>query len=228
MLKQAVSLAPHDQNAVALFARICHFLGYYVEEDPAMKDALFQEGADATWTWITSSKNYMTVFDSTQGDSIVKSFAGLSALPENSVPVMYWYCANKGRFLANKKVIERLQYRETLEVLMHKIIASNSDYFFGGPNRFFGAFYARLPGVDLSFATDYFNKSIATEPNYFETYLLRARYLHTKSGDRESFEKDLQFVIDADPALLPDAMPENLLSQERAEELLTHTNMLFE
>ncbi len=228
MLKRAVSLTPHNQELVAFFARVCHFLGYYVEKDPAIKEALYLEGAETTWNCITSIKTYTEVYDTTQGDSLAKSRAALSALPDDSVPVMYWHCANKGRFLANKKVIERLKYRETLETLTHKILAADSDYFFGGPNRFFGAFFARLPGVDLSIASDYFDKSIENSPQYLGTYLLRARYLHTKSGDRASFEKDLQFVLDADPTVLPDVMPENLLAQESAEELLTHTSMLFE
>ena len=228
MLKRAVSLTPHNQELAAFFARVCHFLGYYVEKDPAVKESLYSEGAEAAWTCLTAIKGYSEVFDSTQGDSLAKSRAALSALPDDSVPVMYSYCANKGRVLANKKVIERLKYRETLEALMHKILAANSDYFFGGPNRFFGAFYARLPGVDLSIASDYFIKSIENSPNYLGTYILRARYLHTKSGDRASFEKDLQYVLDADPTVLPDVMPENLLAQERAEELLTHSDMLFE
>lgn len=228
MLKRAVSLTPQDQDLAAFFARVCHFLGYYVEMDTDVKEALFQEGSNAAWNCITSFPEYVEMFDSTEGDSSAKSLAAISALPDEAVPVMYWHCANKGRYLANKKVIERLKHREALETMMHKILADNSDYFFGGPNRFFGAFYARLPGVDLSIAEDYFNKSIENSPEYLGTYILRARYLHTKAGDRNAFEKDLQFVLDADPTVLPDVMPENLLAQERAEELLTHTNMLFE
>jgi len=228
MLKRAVSLTPQDQELAALYARVCHFLGYYVEQDQSVKEALFLEGSEATWNCISSLPEFVDMFDSTQGDSAAKSLAAISALPDKSVPVMYWHCANKGRFLANKKVMERLKYREMLETMMHKILAENSDYYFGGPNRFFGAFYARLPGVDLSIAADYFNKSIENSPDYLGTYILRARYLHTKAGDRTAFEEDLKLVLDADPTVLPDVMPENLLAQERAEELLTHINMLFE
>ncbi|MDP6533233.1 MAG: TRAP transporter TatT component family protein [Candidatus Marinimicrobia bacterium] len=228
MLKRAVSLTPHDQQLVALFARVCHFLAYYVEKDSETKEILYLEGADAAWECIVALPEYEQIFNSAQGDSAAKSLASLSVLTGNSIPLMYWYCANKGRYLAHKKVVERLHYRETLETMMHKIMSENSDYYFGGPSRFFGAFYARLPGVDLSIAADYFNKSIENSPDYFGTYILRARYLHTKAGDRTAFEKDLQFVLDADPTVLPDVMPENLMAQERAEELLTHINMLFE
>ena len=49
-----------------------------------------------------------------------------------------------------------------------------------------------------------------------------------KAGDREKFKADLEYVINADPALLPDAMPENLFEQKFAEKLLANEDMLFE
>jgi hypothetical protein len=47
-------------------------------------------------------------------------------------------------------------------------------------------------------------------------------------GNRDLFEEDLNYVINADPSALPDAMPENLYEQEKARELLKHTSILFE
>jgi hypothetical protein len=58
--------------------------------------------------------------------------------------------------------------------------------------------------------------------------VIRAQYLHTKSGNRELFVKDLQFVLQSDPTLLPDVSPENLNEQEKAKTLLAMESSLFE
>jgi len=57
---------------------------------------------------------------------------------------------------------------------------------------------------------------------------MRAQYFHTKSGNREKFVQDLQFVLQADPTLLPEVSPENLLEQEKARRLLANESALFE
>ena len=89
-------------------------------------------------------------------------------------------------------------------------------------------FYSRLPGVPLERARLNFDQSLLDNPNFFGTRFLRARYYHTKLGNRELFEEDLQFIINGDPSLLPDAMPENLFEQEKAEQLLRDAIILFE
>ena len=73
-----------------------------------------------------------------------------------------------------------------------------------------------------------FDQSLLDNPNFFGTKVLRARYYHTKLGNRELFEEDLKTIIDSDPSLLPDAMPENLFEQEKAKELLNNVTILFE
>ena len=57
---------------------------------------------------------------------------------------------------------------------------------------------------------------------------MRAQYFHTKSGDREKFVQNLQFVLQADPTLIPEVSPENLLEQEKARRLLAKESALFE
>ena len=82
--------------------------------------------------------------------------------------------------------------------------------------------------MELSHSKNNFEKSIAGSPNYLGTYVIRAQYFHTKSGNREKFVQDLQFVLQADPTLLPEVSPENLLEQEKARKLLAKESALFE
>ena len=49
-----------------------------------------------------------------------------------------------------------------------------------------------------------------------------------KKGDKDSFIKDLQYVLNSDPTKLPEASPENLFEQEIAKDLLKKKDSLFE
>jgi hypothetical protein len=57
---------------------------------------------------------------------------------------------------------------------------------------------------------------------------LLAQYYYTKAEDREHFHRELQEVLSADPAQIPEIMPENLFEQEIAQQLLEQESFLFE
>lgn len=107
-------------------------------------------------------------------------------------------------------------------------MALQPDFFYHGANRIFGGIYARLPGVELKNSIINFDRSLKGSPNYIGTYVIRARYLHTKTGNLEAFMDDLQLVLNADPTILPQVSPENLLEQEKARNLLKQASSLFE
>ena len=47
----------------------------------------------------------------------------LSEAPKSVILGIYWWAVNLGWFLNKEPVLERLKYRELLEVLMHRIIS---------------------------------------------------------------------------------------------------------
>ena len=219
---------PDDQTVVALYARACHFIGYYIEDDPARSDSLFVEGMNTAWEFIISTDAYQEGVALSEGDSNAKKIAGLENASQDMVPVLYWWVSNYSRYLLTKPVMERLQQRDIIETVLHRILALQPDFFYHGANRIFGGIYARLPGVDLNHSVTNFDKSIQGSPNYMGTYVIRAKYLYTKSGNREAFVNDLQKVLNADPTILPEVSPENLFEQEKARSLLAEVSSLFE
>ena len=121
-----------------------------------------------------------------------------------------------------------MENREIIETVLHQVLSIDPEYNFHGANRIFGAFYAKLPGVSLEQSKNNFDKSISSEPNFMTSYTSRAQYLYTKNGDKDSFVKDLQYVLNADPTKIPEASPENLFEQELAKILLLKKESLFE
>ena len=227
-LSKANALNPDDQTVAELYARACHFIGYYIEDDPTRSDSLFIEGMDTAWEFIISTDAYQEGVAFSEGDSNAKKIAGLENTSQDMVPMLYWWVSNYSKYLLTKPVMERLQQRDIIETVLHRILALQPDFFYHGANRIFGGIYARLPGVDLNHSVTNFDKSIQGSPNYMGTYVIRAKYLYTKSGNREAFVNDLQNVLNADPTILPEVSPENLFEQEKARSLLAEVSSLFE
>ena len=227
-LSKANNINPDNKEIVELYARACHFVGHYIESNPNKSDSLFTEGMNTTWNFIISTNEFQEGAALFEGDSTRKNIAGITNLSEKMVPILYWWVSNYSRFLAKKPVMDRLESRDVVETALHRILSLEPDFFYHGANRLFGGIYARLPGVELSLSMNNFDEAVLGSPNYLGTYVIRAEYLHTKSGNREAFIKDLQMVLNADPTLLPNISPENLFEQEKAKKLLLKESKLFE
>jgi len=221
---KAYHARPLDPEMTALYSRSCHFLGYYVEEDPIKKSILFLEGKQVAWDILENAADFKSALEKSRIDTL----SGLENLTIEYVPLLYWYASNFSRYLAERPVIERLNNRDLIETSLHRIQTLDPNYFYGGPNRLFGGIFARLPGIDLELSYRQFELSLKYSPDYLGTYVLRAKYLHTKAGNREKFIEDLKHVIDADPTGIPEVMPENLMEQEIARLLLAQEFILFE
>ncbi|MGY8781501.1 MAG: TRAP transporter TatT component family protein [Fidelibacterota bacterium] len=227
-LSKAYNIDPNNGDVSALYSRACHFTGHYIENDQSKSDSLFLEGMDSAWDFILATNAYQEGYALSEGDSTTRMISGIENTPIEMIPHLYWWVANYSRYLLTKPVMERLAQRDVIETALHRILAVNPNFFYHGAHRIFGGIYARLPGVTLSHSENNFEKSIAGSPNYLGTYVVRARYLHTKSGDREQFVKDLQFVLNTDPTITPEVSPENLIEQSKAKELLKKESSLFE
>ena len=228
-LSKAVELDSNNSETVALFSRSCYFNGRYLNyNNQELADSLFTEGFEASWNFISSDKEYQKGFKSIEGDSIAKKIAGLERLSEKTLPVAYWWAENFTSYLLTKPVLKRLENREVIETVLHQILSIDPEYNYHGANRIFGSFYAKLPGVSLDQSKNNFEKSILGESNFMTSYTMRAQHFYTKSGDRSSFVKDLQFVLNAVPTIIPEASPENLYEQELAKILLLKEKSLFE
>ena len=226
--EKAFELNPQNFELTVSLSRAYYFQGYYIEIDPAKRDTLYLKGASAALTGFQNTAFFQSFADTASIDNLKLQITAIRKAPVETIPALYWWAANFGRYLTTKPVLKRIESREIIETAMHRIATLDEDYYYGGPTRFFGTFYSRLPGVPLDRAKSNFDQSLADSPDYLGTRVLRARYYHTKLGNQDLFEEDLNYVINADPSILPDAMPENLFEQEKAKELLKHTSILFE
>ena len=200
----------------------------FLEYDKIKKDSLFLKGAEVAKYSILNDSLFKTNFNETIGDDDFKMLSALSVAPKELVPGMYWWATNKLWYLNNKPAIERINHRELLEVIMHRIIALEPDYLYGGPYRFFGIFYSRIPGVEITQSKRYFEKAISSYPNYFGNKVQMSEFYHQKAENKNLFQNQLNSIINIEPTIDPEIIPENVFYQKRAVLLLDQKETLFE
>lgn len=155
----------------------------------------------------------------------------VSALQANAVPALYWRAAALGRWAQRQGFATVLSHKDEIRAVMTRCLELDRYYFFAGPDRYFGAFFAIAPsyaGGDLDRSRQHFDESLRRFPNYFGTRVLYAENYAVKAQNRQLFEEQLRMVIDGDPESIPEAAPENRIEQRKARDLLQRMDELFE
>jgi len=212
-----------------LYIKCLFFQGMFLEEDNDKKDSLFLKGSEVAKNSVLMNDIFTElVQNSLIGDSTFKILTALSEAPKELVPSMYWWATNKLWYLNTKPAIERIYQRELLEVIMHRVISLEPNYDYGGAYRFFGVFYSRIPGVELSQSKTYFEKAISSNEAYFGNQVQMSEFYYQKSEDKTSFIEQLEYVKSLDASISNSNMAENLYYQKRANKLLLQQDTLFE
>jgi len=149
---------------------------------------------------------------------------------KESVPAMYWYATNLGKWALAKGLLTALKYKDDIFAMMTKVAALDSNYFYGASDRYFGAYYTKIPfpGGDLELSKKHFEAAKAINNNYFATHTLMADLWASKSGDRETFETALKFVLDTPSNVIPELIPEQEVEKKKAAILMEDIDVLFE
>ncbi len=228
ILGLANDVEKNNKDISNIYSQSLFFQGMFLEHDKIKKDSLFLKGAEVAKHSILNDRIFKSTFNETIGDDDFKMLSALSVAPKELVPTMYWWATNKLWYLNNKPAIERINHRELLEVIMHRIISLEPNYLYGGPYRFFGIFYSRIPGVEISQSKSYFEKAISAYPDYFGNKVQMSEFYHQKAENKNSFQNQLNSIISKEPTIDPDIIPENVFYQKRAILLLDQKETLFE
>lgn len=154
----------------------------------------------------------------------------ISVLDTSAVPALYWYSSNLGRWATLESFATLLSYKDQVREIMEFCLNHQPTYWYWGPDRYFGVFYARAPGFaggDMQKSAKHFNISIDQEPNYFGTRVLMAEEWAIKQDNRPLFEELLNYVINGDPNVIPAIEPENSCEQRKAKKLMSEEDEYF-
>lgn len=149
----------------------------------------------------------------------------------DDMPCMYWIASAIGKWGKIQGIAKTLGNLPTVKAYVARVEELNPSYFYYGPARYWGTYYAVVPsfaGQDLELSAEYFEKSIAGSPDYLATRGLRAENLAVKLQDVGMFMDDIAFMLDYDVTTIPELMPENTLEKLKAQQLLDRRNELFD
>lgn len=225
--EQAVKLKPDDHATYAKLARGTYLLAdgflWFKKED----------GDSHEETYLTTHENGVAFAEQglralssefealRQKDEKVED--AVKVLGKAAVPLMYWYATNLGKWANTKGLTTKLKHKDRIFSLVKRVLDLDPDFFFGAPDRYFGAYYAVAPGFaggDMGKSKEHFQKSLAKAPTYLGTHVLLADLWAAKEQDRELFDKELKFVLDAPVDSIPELIPEQTIEKRKAEKLL--------
>ncbi|HWB78002.1 MAG TPA: TRAP transporter TatT component family protein [Nannocystaceae bacterium] len=151
-------------------------------------------------------------------------------VPKEGVPAMYWYASSLGKWAKRKGFAVLLGQKDNVKATMDRVLQLDPNFYYGGPHRYFGAYYAVAPafaGGDLGKSKVHFNKSLEIEPKYVGTKILWAQELAVKEQDEATFDRLLKEVLDTPDDVIADVMPETIVEKQKARELMEEKDELF-
>jgi hypothetical protein len=152
------------------------------------------------------------------------------AFKSEDVPCLYWTSSALGKWAKASGLTTTLKHLPAVKAYMTRVGELDAGYYFNGPDRYWGAYYAAIPsfaGQDLNKSKEYFDKAIAAHPTFLGTHVLLAAEWAVKTQNKAVFEEKLNWVLAQDPGAIPEVKPEAEAEQRKARALLAQKGDFF-
>jgi tetratricopeptide (TPR) repeat protein len=216
--EEAYNTNPTDRETVGRLTRGWYFLGDAHMSEKEAKNEAFNTAVSWGKRCLAINQDFQT-----QVEGGAKAVDSVGTLTSDDVPCMYWTSSALGKWAKLNGILTSLKHIDTVIAYMTRIGDLQPDYFYHGPDRYWGAYWSLIPsfkGRDLDKSKSHYDKSIEGSPQYLGTQVLVADTWAVNSQDKETYLRMLQAVIDADPGDDPNIGPENRAEQAKAKRLL--------
>ncbi len=149
---------------------------------------------------------------------------------KDGVPAMYWYASSLGKWAKKKGFAVLLGQKDNVKATMDRCLELDPTFYYGGPHRYFGAYYAIAPafaGGDLEKSKVHFKKSLEISPEFVGTKVLWAAELAVKTQDEETFDKLIAEIEASKEDVIPEITPEMRVEKQKGAELKAERDDLF-
>ena len=227
LYEDALSTDSQNKHILGRLVRGWYFMGDVHESDKTAKMSAWDKAVSFGNTCLEQSESYSAGLAETN-----KKGEAIKTIEDTSfVPCIYWYASSLGKWAKLNGIVQSLKHKSTFVGFMERVEQLNSEYFYGAPYRYWGAYYSVLPGFagrDLDRSKENFDKSLNIAPEYLGTYLLLADNWARNSQNVEEFDQAVQYVLASDPNVLPaDLLPENQAELAKAQKLWDDRESIF-
>lgn len=196
--------------------------GFLEQSEPERARRLFKRGRD----------HGMRVLLPRPGQERVPFEALLKHTGPEDLPLLFWtaYCWS-GWINMSRQDPDALADLPRASAMMERARKLDPKFFYGGPDLFFGVYYASrspLLGGSPKRARAHFIRAIAaSDGRFLMAKLLYARHYAVRVQDKKLFTKLLDEIESARPGILPDQALANALARRRAKALRAQVEDLF-
>ncbi len=217
---------PNDRDVAMHLLRGWYFLGDGHETE---KDAQIAAWSTAI-EWGKKCLAINTEFTAllAKGDETEATAARAFQAPD--VPCLYWTSSSLGKWAKASGIGTTLKHLPTVKAYITRAGELEPTFYYSGPDRYWGAYYSVIPsfaGQDLARSREYFDKAIAAYPDFLGHHVLLAGEWAVKKQDKETFERELNWVLQAPSDRLPEVAPEMEAEKRKAAALLAKQGDLF-
>jgi len=134
----------------------------------------------------------------------------------------FFEAANRARRNNLKGTFSNLFGISKVKKLNKRTASIDPGYFYNGTDRFFCAFYTKLPGLlggSTTKAIEFGMRAVEAHPNYAGNRFFLAE-AYVKDGKNDLARKELEAAVSLPDDVFPDAVPEQRMEKKRAEALL--------
>jgi tetratricopeptide (TPR) repeat protein len=224
--EQAYAADPLDRDVAMHLVRGWYFLGDGHETEKEAKLAAWSTAVDWGKKCLAINPEFKALL--AKGDEDEASAA--RALTREDVPCIYWTSSALGKWAKLTGLTTTLKHLPTVKAYMTRVGELDPTFYFNGPDRYWGVYYAAIPsfaGQDLAKSRDYFDRALAGQPAFLGTHVLLATEWAVKRQDKATFQKELQWVVDAPVDALPEVRPEMEAEKRKAADALGRVDDLF-
>lgn len=229
-LKAATDLDPGNAEALSNLSHAIYFYAdchlRFDESNPDLYKDTHEQGTRAAERALTALSPAFA--EKMAGGSRIED--ALDTLDQSAVPALYWRSSNLGRWATLESFATLLSYKDEVRAIMEFCLAENPSYWYQGPDRYFGVFYAKAPsfaGGDMKKSAEHFNISMEAHPDYWGTRILMAEEWAIKEDNKELFLELVDYVLQGDPNVIPYIKPENMCEQRKATKLKDNMDDYF-
>ncbi|MDO9391076.1 MAG: TRAP transporter TatT component family protein [bacterium] len=146
----------------------------------------------------------------------------INGVPKEFAGGIFWTATCYGKWGKMRNILKQLGPAKQARKMIIYLYSIDKAYYYGGPARWLGAFYAIAPGIaggDMKKSKQYYEEAIALAPAYLATKVLMAENYYPEVKDRAGYDRALDEVLAGDPGSIPEIAIEQKVEQEKARKL---------
>lgn len=228
-LKKFKSIADAEPNNYEVLVYLAR--GNYLLADGILQE---MDAKKATWeiavSWGEKAMATNPDFKKSVADDKKSVAESVKHLNKEQIEGLYWAAASLGKWAKNSGMMTTLQYKSQIMKMIERVGELQPDFFYGAVHRYWAVYYAVAPGFaggSMDKSADSFQKAFKAANNYLGTHVLYAENYAPRKNDRESFKKELNFVLSAKSNVIPELEPEAILEKEKAKKMMANIETYF-